>query len=315
MYKLKVCSVCGAAELVELGGELKNGEMFGVYQCPCCDSVLYAHEKYLREQKASSKALLKAISNMAKAESEATKKEEAEKNTTAPVSSTTTNNVATSPVHGTAQEVYKLTRGGAIKMNVDFGNRKITPEGIGISTYAGTGTMISNEYFITNAHVVIEQDKAEGTQKMPIDIICASDNDEYRFGAVLLYYDTRLDLALLKVDSESDKLVPVKFRETEVEVGEPVLAIGNAKGQGVCPLDGIVRDNHRPIGGLDYIMISAAITNGNSGGPVYDGRGELIGVVVSGYNDTPSMNYVIPVHTIKRFLKDAKLKGVIDRDF
>ena len=91
--------------------------------------------------------------------------------------------------------------------------------------------------------------------------------------------------------------------------------MGNARGQGICILEGIVSDNHRVVDGFDHIMISAAITNGNSGGPVYDGRGELIGVVVSGYNDTPSMNYVIPVHTIKRFLKDAKSNGIIDRDF
>lgn len=311
MYKLKVCSVCGSAELVELGGELKNGEMFGVYECPCCDSILYAHAKYLREQKANSKALLKAISGMAKAESESAKKED---NT---VTSSKSSNPITPavPIRGTAQDVYKLTRGGAIKMSVDFGEREIRPDGITKRSFAGTGTMISNEYFITNAHVVVSEDKVAGTEKLPIDIDCVADDKKYLFGADLICYDTKFDLALLKVDAVSDKLVPVKFRETEVEVGEPVFVVGNSRGQGICILEGIVSDNHRMIDGFDHIMITAAVTHGNSGGPVYDGNGELIGVVVSGYDDIPNMNYVIPVHIIKPFLKDVKSHGVIDLDF
>ena len=65
-------------------------------------------------------------------------------------------------------------------------------------------------------------------------------------------------------------------------------------------------------GAIDAVMISAPVTHGNSGGPVFDAEGKLIGIVQSGRNDVSAMNYVIPIKTILDFLQEAKDKEDCD---
>ena len=66
------------------------------------------------------------------------------------------------------------------------------------------------------------------------------------------------------------------------------------------------------VGGKEYIMITAPVTRGNSGGPVFNSEGKLIGVVKGGHSDVNSMNFVIPIKTIIEFLQEAKDKEDCD---
>ena len=120
-----------------------------------------------------------------------------------------------------------------------------------------------------------------------------------------------LDLALLKTEPNKE-LIPVTFSNQEAFPGEAVYAIGNSKGEGLCIVEGIVSDVHRKIGAIDAVMISAPVTHGNSGGPVFDADGKFIGIVQSGRNDVSAMNYVIPINTILDFLQEAKDKENIE---
>ena len=64
----------------------------------------------------------------------------------------------------------------------------------------------------------------------------------------------------------------------------------------------------REISGHEYMMITALVTNGNSGGPVFNENGELLGMVTSGSNDALVMNYAIPLKVILEFIKEVEQK-------
>ncbi len=104
----------------------------------------------------------------------------------------------------------------------------------------------------------------------------------------------------------------VTFCAKEVETGEKIYAIGNSKGQGICILDGIVSDSERIIGSDKFIMFSAPIVHGNSGGPVFNGNGEVIGIATLGREDALAMNYAIPVSAVNAFIEQAKAKEEVE---
>ena len=80
--------------------------------------------------------------------------------------------------------------------------------------------------------------------------------------------------------------------------------IGNSLGEGTCITSGIISDKDRYVGDLSYpyIMTDASANPGNSGGPLLNEMGELIGVLVAGITSAKGMNYAIPVNMVNEFL-------------
>lgn len=104
----------------------------------------------------------------------------------------------------------------------------------------------------------------------------------------------------------------VTVTDGDVTIGEKVYAIGNSKGQGICILDGIVSARERFISGERYIMYSAPTVGGNSGGPIFNVHGEVIGMCTFGQKDGSLMNYAIPTPILKAFLREAEEKeGIV----
>lgn len=113
--------------------------------------------------------------------------------------------------------------------------------------------------------------------------------DKRRIAFDIVYADVRRDMALIV---SGDLAAPaVTFADGDVTVGEKVYAIGNSEGQRCCMLDGIVSDWERFIFGERYIMYSAPMVGGNSGGPLFTAHGEVIGMVILGQKDGFLMNY------------------------
>lgn len=135
----------------------------------------------------------------------------------------------------------------------------------------GSGFVISADgYIVTNNHVI------ESADEILIEFFNGGD----QLPAKLVGTDPRTDIALLKVDSP-EPLPFVQFGDSDVaRVGDWVLAIGNPLGQGFSVSAGIVSARNRSLRGAydDFIQTDAAINKGNSGGPLFNMDGDVIGV-------------------------------------
>lgn len=134
----------------------------------------------------------------------------------------------------------------------------------------GSGFVISEDgYIVTNNHVIENADEIE------IEFFSGK-----RLDAKLIGTDPKTDIALLKVES-ADPLPFVQFGNSDLmRVGDWVMAMGNPLGQGFSVSAGIVSARGRALSGTydDYIQTDAAINRGNSGGPLFNMDGQVIGV-------------------------------------
>jgi len=175
----------------------------------------------------------------------------------------------------------------------------------------GTGFIIEKEgYILTNNHVV------EGADKITVTL---SDKKEYP--AKVIGLDSKTDLALIKIDGAKD-LSPITLGDSDkMEVGDWVVAIGNPFGLDNTVTAGIVSAKYRRSLGTasyeDYIQTDAAINQGNSGGPLINTDGEVIGINSNIYSQTGGsvgIGFAIPSNMVKNLLPQLK-KGKVVRGY
>jgi serine protease Do len=134
----------------------------------------------------------------------------------------------------------------------------------------GSGFIVSADgYIVTNNHVIVDSDE-----------ILIEFFDGSSLNAKIVGRDEKTDIAVLKVESETP-LAFVQFGDSDIaRVGDWVLAIGNPLGQGFSVSAGIISARNRSLSGSydDFIQTDAAINRGNSGGPLFDMDGHVIGV-------------------------------------
>ena len=157
-----------------------------------------------------------------------------------------------------------------MKKNGQGGQGDLGPQPPQRSEALGSGFVISADgYIVTNNHVI------EGADDIEIDFFNGK-----RLRAKLVGTDLKTDIALLKV--ESDAPLPfVSFGDSDVmRVGDWVVAMGNPLGQGFSVSAGIVSARKRELSGTydDFIQTDAAINRGNSGGPLFNTEGQVVGV-------------------------------------
>ncbi len=137
----------------------------------------------------------------------------------------------------------------------------------------GTGFIISSEgYLVTNAHVLSDD---LGRLATGLEAITSQ---QIKFDMTFIGFDSSLDIALLKISGQHEAL---EFgNSNKIQVGEKVIAIGNPFGLQFSVSQGIISAIHRPgISGLDaYIQTDAALNPGNSGGPLINTQGKVIGI-------------------------------------
>ena len=172
----------------------------------------------------------------------------------------------------------------------------------------GSGFFISEDgYLITNNHVVDHAKTVEIAME-----------DGKRYPARVAGTDPKTDLALLKVEGPS-AFPFVRFAEAAPRVGDWVLAMGNPFGLGGTVTAGIVSANGRDIGAGpydDFIQIDAPINKGNSGGPTFNQKGEVVGVntaIFSPSGGSVGIAFDIPAETAKRVSDELKSSGQIVR--
>jgi serine protease Do len=177
----------------------------------------------------------------------------------------------------------------------------------------GTGFIISEDgYVVTNNHVV------DGADKIEVRI-----NNKEKYTAKLVGRDTATDLALLKVDVKQ-RLTPLPLGDSEkLRVGEWVMAIGDPLAFDKTVTVGVVSAKERS--GLtgdpatrsfeNYIQTDAAINFGNSGGPLINVSGEVIGINTAMFRPAQNIGFAVPVNTLKQILPQLREKGKVTRGF
>lgn len=158
----------------------------------------------------------------------------------------------------------------------------------------GTGFIIDNEgYIVTNAHVLADQfgKLASGIKAITYeqDII----------GAEFIGYDSNFDIALLQIPGDYNSL---KLADSDdIQIGESVIAIGNPLGLQFSVTKGIVSNIHQigPTGINAYIQTDAALNPGNSGGPLINKQGKVIGINNFKIKETEGMGFALESNYIK----------------
>ncbi len=160
----------------------------------------------------------------------------------------------------------------------------------GIALTVGTGFFVSSDgIIVTDFHVI---DTAESA------VAVMSDGRKFSITSVL-GYDSKKDIALLSADAEN---VPFASFGSNVKVGDDIFVLGSPKGYTGTFSRGNVSAADRVITELDngtrYIQITAPVSTGNSGGPVLDNKGNVIGIVAMSHNEAQNLNFAIPVGEI-----------------
>ncbi|QGM99695.1 Do family serine endopeptidase [Methylocystis parvus OBBP] len=172
----------------------------------------------------------------------------------------------------------------------------------------GSGFIISPDgYVVTNNHVVEHANEVEVALE-----------DGRTLTAKVIGTDKRTDLALLKVN-DGNKLPHVEWASAQPRVGDWVIAVGNPFGLGGSVTAGIVSARGRDIGAGpydDFLQIDAPVNRGNSGGPAFDTRGNVVGVNTAIYSPSGGsvgIGFAIPAEVAKDVVAALKDKGAVSR--
>lgn len=176
------------------------------------------------------------------------------------------------------------------------------------SQMMGSGMIVdSNGYILTNAHVI-----GDGVyDKITVSLIDGSTSE-----GKVLWYDTTLDLAVVKI--EKTGLPAVELGDSDsLMVGEPVVAIGNPMTLELerTVTQGVVSGLNRSItfeNGITIkplIQTDASINSGNSGGPLFNAKGEVIGINTAKMNSAEGLGFSIPINTAKEILQQVIGQG------
>ena len=217
--------------------------------------------------------------------------------------------------------IYAGRSAGVVTVYSFFGD----PSDQSTEAAQGSGFVISGKgYILTNAHVITNAGETDGSVK-PASNLYVEFNDRDRVAAKIVGWDVYDDVGLIQVDPAAHGVHPVPLGESATAVvGEPVAAIGSPLGNEDSLAVGVVSATHRAIPALtvlrynvvDAIQIDAPITHGNSGGPLFDARGRVIGINAqirsqSGTGNDSGVGFAIPIDAAKRSITQLLNNGKV----
>jgi S1-C subfamily serine protease len=213
------------------------------------------------------------------------------------------------------QEIYQQAGPGVVQVtstSVVSDNPFFGPQA---ATSLGSGFVVDKDGFIvTNYHVI------EGASEVEVNF-----SGDDRVPAKVVGSDPSTDLAVLQIDAQASALTPLPLGNSDaVRVGDAVVAIGNPFGLERSVTAGIVsalqRDITAPNGyAIDkVIQTDAPINHGNSGGPLLNARGEVIGVnsqIESETGGSVGIGFAVPVNTVKEVVSQIKQSGKVEHSY
>lgn len=250
-----------------------------------------------------------------------------EQTAAAPIAATSSEEGGNGNGGNTVDEIYKADGNGVAfiesSIPAEESSEGFNPfgesESQGGGTATGSGIVLDSQgHILTNNHVI------EGADK--IEVKLGESDKEYT--AEVVGTDPASDLALLKVSAPSSELTPLTLGDSsKMEVGDPVVAIGNPFGLDRTVTSGIVSALQRQIQAPNgfsidnVIQTDAAINPGNSGGPLINDAGEVIGInsqIETGGNGADGnvgIGFAIPINTAKEVISELETKGTVEHAY
>jgi S1-C subfamily serine protease len=216
-------------------------------------------------------------------------------------------------------ELYASRADGVVTIYALFGDHQSTGDAA-----QGSGFVVSSEgYVLTNSHVITTAGEADNARDVKAaDRVFVEFRDGERTPARVVGWDLFDDVGVLKVEPSKHSLAPVPLGDSAtVAVGEPVAAIGSPFGEQSSLAVGVVSATRRSISALtsDYLITNAIqtdapINRGNSGGPLFDARGRVIGInaqIRSDSGQAEGVGFAVPINAAKRSLDQIVRSGEV----
>ena len=203
-------------------------------------------------------------------------------------------------------KLYVTAKGSA--KSISAHSEELGPAIVVVKTPAGMGTgwfCSPAGYIVTNQHVIANEQSITVT---------AFKREGGRFErkvfkkVKLVALDPHIDLALLRIEEDIDMQIPQLYigDSRELKAGDEVFSIGNPMGLERSTAQGIVSKVNRNFNGRLYVQTTAPIAPGNSGGPLFNERGEVVGVVNMGYIFLDGLGFAICSEYVKEFLDNVE---------
>lgn len=165
----------------------------------------------------------------------------------------------------------------------------------------GSGFFINRDgYIVTNRHVLSKAGRAE---------IKTANGTVFRV-LQIIQEDSEADLVIASTDATTQESKPVSLNSRLPEVGEKIIVIGNPMGLEQTVSDGIVSAVRRSQYAVDFIQVTAPVSAGNSGGPLLNMRGEVIGVATFQYRSGQNLNFCVAASRISALQQGSSSYGV-----
>ncbi len=217
------------------------------------------------------------------------------------------------------QAIYERLSPGVVTIISTFGEANRPGGGEGGQ---GSGFVLDGEgYVATNAHVVLGEAPKFGRARN----VYVAFADGNRVDAKIVGTDLNADVGLLKIDPEGLTLTPLQLGSSRnLRVGAPVAAIGSPFGEEQSLSIGVISALDRDIESLtqfrtgDAIQTDAAINRGNSGGPLLDARGRVLGInsqIKSSSGGGEGVGFAVPVDTVRRSVESLRETGKVEYGF
>lgn len=214
------------------------------------------------------------------------------------------------------EDVYVTFDGQTMKMyasNSEVAYLKMYPTSSSESSYpigtqwSGTGFSIGNSFIVTNYHVV------NGANKIEVRGILGDFST--RYNAVLVASDKKQDLAIIQIKDRRFNnigLIPYRIKTTSAEVGEDVFVLGypltQAMGEEIKLTTGVISSRTGFQNDMSCYQISAPVQPGNSGGPMFDHNGNVIGIVSSGILSAENVGYAIKTSYLQQLIASSSVR-------
>lgn len=210
--------------------------------------------------------------------------------------------------------IYAARSAGVVTIFSVFGSSSSASQGSGF-VVSGDGVIL------TNSHVVTDAGTGDGSVR-PADRVYVEFRDRDRVAATIVGWDVFDDVGVIRVDPTAHALRPLPLGDSSrVVVGDPVAAIGSPFGNENSLAVGVVSATQRSIESLtsrynlvDAIQVDAPINHGNSGGPLFDAQGRVIGInaqIRSDSGTAEGVGFAVPINAARRSMGELLATGKV----